>query len=78
MRPPPATPLEAIGPRDDLELYAAHHATVLERRVPQSAIFLVEGYLSPDVKPFLLDSGIGRRQLPQFGQSLQCFYIPAL
>ena len=78
MRPSPATPSEAIGPRGDLELYAAHRTTVLEPRVPYSASFLVEGYLSPDVKPLLLDAGIRRRQLSQFRQSLQSFCISAL
>ena len=67
MRPPPATPSKAISPRDDLELYATYHSTVLELRVPQSAGFLVESYLSPNVKPFLLNAGIGCRQSSQFG-----------
>ena len=78
MCPPPATPFEAIGPRDNLELQAVRHGTVLEPRVPQSVRFLVEGYLSPDVKPFLLDTGIGRWQLSQFGQSVQCFCTSSL
>lgn len=78
MSPTPATPSEAIGPRDNLQLYAAHPTTVLELRVPQSASFLVKGYLSPDVKPFLLDTAIVCRQLSQFGQSLQGFCISTL
>ena len=78
MRPPPATPFEAIGPRDDLELHAAHHTMLLKLRVPQSAHFLVKGYLSPDIKPFVLDTGISRRQLSQSGQCLQCFRISTL
>ena len=78
MRPPPATPFEAIGPRDDFELHAAHHTMLLQLRVPQSAHFLVKGYLSPDIKPFLLDAGIGCRQLSQPGQSLQRFRISTL
>lgn len=78
MRPSPAAPFEAIGPRDDLELKAALHTTVLELGMPQSAGFLMEGYLNPDITPFLLDTGIVRRQLSQFGQSLQCFCISTL
>lgn len=78
VRPTPATSPEAISPRDDLKLNATHHATILELWVPQSAGFLMKRYLSPDVNPFLLDTGIGCRQSSQFGQSLQCFCISAL
>lgn len=78
MRPPPATPFETIGPRDDLELYAAYHSAVLELRVPQSTSFPMKGYLSPDVEPFLLNTAIGRRQLSQLGQSMQGFCISTL
>ena len=78
MCPSPATSSEAISPRGDLELYAAHRATILEPRVPYSANFLVEGYLSPDVKPLLSYADIRRRQVSQFRQSLQSFCIPAL
>ncbi len=55
---PPATSLEAIGPRDHFEFYAAHHTAVLELRVPQSASSLMESNLSSDVEPFLLDTSI--------------------
>ena len=46
--------------------------------MPYCANFLVEGYLSPDVKPFLSDADIRRRQVSQFRQSLQSFCISAL
>lgn len=78
MRPSPATTFEAIRPRDDLELHAAHHTMLLKLWVPQSAHFFVKGYLSPDIKPFLLDAGIGCWQLSQSGKSLQCFRISTL
>ena len=67
MRPPPASPSKAISPRDDLELYTTYHSTILELRVPQRAGFPVESYLSSDVKPFLLNTGIGCRESSQFG-----------
>ena len=74
----PTAGLETIRPRRHLQKESVLESTSLEIRVLLSVHFLVEAHFGLDIQEFLADTLIGRRQPPQFRETLERFLIPVL